>query len=976
MDTVIKPKFNIEDWWNRYEFQSRGSSHNHGFVWVKEGMSPQIDVNDEASRREFAEYWSPHSSGCLPINVDRSQEQRTPMSLPPELDENTIRQLDMLVALLQRHVCTDTYCLRIPKGAKSDAPKECRFWSPWALRLFAVVDKSRNPKHWMFQPIRNDDRTNAYNRLITMVWKANTDFTPVSGSEAMASYLSKYVTKWEKESTTYLQLVRDILPHLNSAKPLLSLVAKTMNKLHGERDWSSQEIFHILMDISFQSGSREVLSLDCRPNQRTQPIELENGEVTANGTTRLQKYIARPADHPDIENVTFFQFLTLYEYKKYTLRPRAKPRLINYFPTYDPDKDSDKEDYTRVKMMLHHPFRDVEDLLVTDDNQGVFNNWHTAFQNCLTHHTHADLIDGMRKVPIIDDDDFETPADEAPENELDWAEFARQRPGQAGQLEDADALGNREIDRAFDWTSIEKHPDATPFWLQEVKAANPMSLDVDYESQSTVEKLTLKQRQAYDIAMDQVALRVHNEAHNMPPPKPLRMHLDGKAGTGKSFYIHLVSAHLQQKYSNNVVVRAAPTGVAAHGIMGRTIHSLFRLPTSTDKFQPLARNTLASLQASLRGLMVLIIDEKSMMSLMLLSFLDQRLRQIFTARQNDEFGGVDIILCGDFFQLPPVASNALYNNLPLKNTYDVSGQTLYQLFDQTIELNLIMRQQGNDPESEAFRAALEGLRNNDVKIDDWKLLTSRVKSTLPADEVAMFDDALRIYGKKVDVNEYNHIKMRDMGVPVKQIKALHSGTGAEAASWDQGANLHRSLPLCFGARVMLTENSWTECGLVNGALGYVRGFQWPEGADIEKTLPTVLIEFDHYDGPVLYEDRRLVAIPPSKREFTLNNIVCTREQLPVTIAWAVTVHKAQGITAEKIVTNIAQKDHVVGLSYVAISRVRTLRGLLFEEPFDFSRFKTKAPSKTETMRLADYAKRLPQHVAVVVPAIDEDLYGA
>ena len=96
----------------------------------------------------------------------------------------------------------------------------------------------------------------------------------------------------------------------------------------------------------------------------------------------------------------------------------------------------------------------------------------------------------------------------------------------------------------------------------------------------------------------------------------------------------------------------------------------------------------------------------------------------------------------------------------------------------------------------------------------------------------------------------------------------------------------------------------------------------------------------------------------------------------MTIAWAITIHKAQGITAEKIVTKIAQKDHVIGLSYIAISRVKTLRGLLFEESFNFYPFKTKAPSKTETMRLADYAKRLPQHVPVVVPAIDTDISRA
>jgi ATP-dependent DNA helicase PIF1 len=337
------------------------------------------------------------------------------------------------------------------------------------------------------------------------------------------------------------------------------------------------------------------------------------------------------------------------------------------------------------------------------------------------------------------------------------------------------------------------------------------------------------------------------------------------------------------------------------------------------------------------------------------------------------FGGMDIGLWGDFFQLPPVKAKALYNNEALTSQYDILGQALYKLFDRTVELDLVMRQQGDDSEQQMFRDTLEGLRNNNVTQDHWRLLSTRVRGNLSAAEVAMFNNALRIYGKKKDVNTYNHEKMRDLGVSVKEIKAQHTGTGAATAEWERGGNLHKSLPLCLGARVMLTENSWTERGLVNGALGTVKGFHWQEGADIERSIPTILVTFDNYDGPLLEDfEGGICAVPiaPSKREFTINNVACTRIQVPLTIAWAITIHKAQGITADKIVTNIVEKDHVIGLTYVAVSRVKKLTGLLFEEPFDYSRFRSIRASKTETMRLADYARRSLQHIPIVVPELD------
>jgi len=969
MECIIKPKFGVEDWWNRYEFQSRGSSHNHGFIWVKD--APSLDVEDGVSRQRFAEYWGKHVSAVLPLNVDHALEERTPMSLAPEADENTLRQLDMLVNILQRHLCTDGYCLRVKKGAPADSEKFCRFWSPWELLEEPVVDKSRNPLHWMFLAIRNDDRINSYNRLITMAWKANTDFTPCTGSKAVLNYLGKYCTKEEKKSTTYVDLIKVVLPYINSEKPLLSLVSKTMNKLIGERDWSSQEVFHILFNIPLQIGSREVITLDCRPNQDNQAIRFEDGEVVAQGTSKLQKYIDRPVE---LEDMTYFAFLTLYS-SKYTLRPRAKPRLISYFPTYDAEKNP--QDFARVKLMLHHPFRDVSKLLSTADHDIL--DWTAALNHCSTHHVgnnaHPDFdSDGFGDLPEIveEDDEFELYEDRQ-ENDLFWAELAAQRPGRDNaDLEDPDALGNRDVDRAFDWTEfVDKHPTLTLTWLADNKELHPKSLEVDYVSQSMVETLALKQRQIYDISMGQAGRRARGEN-----PAQLLFQVDGKAGTGKSYTIQLLSAHLQQEFPPNPVQRAAPTGVASHGILGRTLHSLFRLPTGTTTLPPLSPSSLRSLQATLKDLTHLIIDEKSMMSLLILSFLDQRLRQIFAENADQPFGGIDVSLWGDFFQLPPVRATALYNDSHLFNQYDVAGQALYKLFNRTVELELNMRQQGDDIEQQQFRVALEGLRSNNVTQADWKLLISRVQCNISAVEVATFETALRVYGKKKEVNAYNHVKMRDLDAPVKQIKARNTGTGANAASYDQGANLHKILPLCVGARVMLTDNSWTERGLVNGALGTVRSFHWAEGENIETAIPTILVAFDNYDGPVLFENTvegdqyyRVVPIASVKREFTLANVACTRTQLPLTVAWAITIHKAQGITKDKIVTNVAEKDHVVGLTYVAVSRVKTLKGLLFEEPFDYNRFQM-APSKTETMRLADYARRLPHHVPLAIPELD------
>ena len=153
------------------------------------------------------------------------------------------------------------------------------------------------------------------------------------------------------------------------------------------------------------------------------------------------------------------------------------------------------------------------------------------------------------------------------------------------------------------------------------------------------------------------------------------------------------------------------------------------------------------------------------------------------------------------------------------------------------------------------------------------------------------------------------------------------------------------LPLCKDAKVMLLHNISAEMGLVNGSQGTVYDIGWAAGADVRTDPPlAVMVGFDDYDGPGFLDenreelrdsnDRKVIPILRVNQEFMLGSTQCSRAQFPLTISYAVTVHKAQGITLKRVVTKISAREFASGPSYVACSRVASLKGLMSEEPFD------------------------------------------
>ncbi len=384
----------------------------------------------------------------------------------------------------------------------------------------------------------------------------------------------------------------------------------------------------------------------------------------------------------------------------------------------------------------------------------------------------------------------------------------------------------------------------------------------------------------------------------------------GRAGTGKSTFISL----LKQRLKNYAVV--APTGVAALNVGGQTIHSFFKFPPRPIELSSIrpVRNRIAY-----QSLKTLIIDEISMVRADMLDAIDTFLRHN-GPKLDTPFGGVQVIVVGDLYQLPPIVATEeeqIFIENEYKSPFFFRAKCFSVVGFKTVEFTQVFRQ--ND---EQFVSILNRIREGQDLRQSLEVLQSRVMST-PIDT----HRRIVLCSTNAVADGINYRKLKELKAPV------HTYTGTITGDFKIDLNklpAPLSLDLKEGAQVMFAKNA-RDKQWVNGTIGVV----------VRCDISTVEVEIETRLG------KKRVSVGREKWEtfeyrynFSENSVVAHEvgkyEQIPLMPAWAVTIHKSQGKTFDYVHIDLGHGAFAEGQVYVALSRCRTLEGVTLERPVTLS----------------------------------------
>ena len=297
----------------------------------------------------------------------------------------------------------------------------------------------------------------------------------------------------------------------------------------------------------------------------------------------------------------------------------------------------------------------------------------------------------------------------------------------------------------------------------------------------------------------------------------------GTAGVGKSFLIRALETEIwhiakdqfgKEAYPNvrTAIKLVAFTEKAAFQVGGVTIHSLLSIGNKLPVEQ-LPPERLRDLQRELKNTHFLFIDEMSMVGLRMLNAIDHRLRAVFPANHDVPFGGLTVVMFGDFAQLPPVMDSALYSRpIETSPTWAHHSSKLYnETFTHVFHLQQQMRQHGHTETELKFATLLAYLRTGEINEDDWRFMQTRVLSQLPPDEARLFQrEALALFPTNDQVRERNLRTLKSLHKPVARISAKYIGIKEREGSTlneDYCGGMQHVLFLCVGARV-LSNIAW------------------------------------------------------------------------------------------------------------------------------------------------------------------------
>ncbi len=385
--------------------------------------------------------------------------------------------------------------------------------------------------------------------------------------------------------------------------------------------------------------------------------------------------------------------------------------------------------------------------------------------------------------------------------------------------------------------------------------------------------------------------------------------LTGEPGSGKT---HTVNAYVSWLMEHGIEVAiTAATGIAATHIGGMTIHSwsgigIKRMLTAYD-LDALSQNK--RIVHNVRDTKVLVIDEVSMLSATTLDMVDAVCRELRGIQE--PFGGLQVVFVGDFFQLPPIISRDYSPDPSLHEGIDASpglvglGPKSAFAFDadawQAATPIICYLSEQHRQEDGAFLELLSAIRAQRFSEEHRALLVTRYAQAA--------DDVPQLYSHNADVDMINDRALAALPGPVRTFTMTHEGSERLVETLKRGCLSPETLSLKVDAKVMFTKNDIMRGSFANGTLGTVTGF--------------------NSDGMPIVTTRTGRSIAPEPMEWSIvdnGSIIAQITQVPLRLAWAMTVHKSQGMSLDAAHMDLSGAFEY-GQGYVALSRVRTLSGL-------------------------------------------------
>ena len=830
------PLGDIEDFFGRIEFQQRGSPHIHFFVWTKN--APCLYTSDSSTLVSF---------------IDSTISTIIP-------DQTSNPTLHKLVKKLQIHSHRSS-CKR---------RNACRFHFPYepcdSTRILSAVDVHHTKKFYETRRTEHDTMVNAYNPTILLHWQANMDIQMIDGPIGIAYYVCSYICKAEPD--TLKNALSETLKNfeMSSCSPSLrSRLSKIGFCVLKHRTLSAQEAAYRIGHLQLVWYSRPIVKVVAvtpentykRLKPRSHLEQLSSNSTDIFDHNIVDYYYSRPSI---LKNLSLFSFARSWIVKKkqvshcesYKLhlsetlycQKRSKPAVVRITK---PARGTDDYFYSLLLLFFPH---DTPDMLVKPftSAKDSFIARHEQFDRTALNigYRMEDIDSVISSLHLFRIETDSVAAPNTAENNTE-----------ALPVENVDFLSN----------FVNFPPNNTDKQTEEnIMSPSDITLnEQQWHSFSTGIDLANHHEHCSKLTRDQT--KVLEFVKTRSSSESFHIFITGPGGVGKSFLIRVLVEYLTlftAKVSGIVPVSVlAPTGVAAFNIKGRTIHSSLRIPVQhgyVTEYTELSARNLQKLRSTFENIHTILIDEISMVSSSMLEHIHLRLQSI--KNNNLPFGGLNIILVGDFFQLRPVKGHfAFYHSL------------LWPLF-RPFFLTQNVRQ-SNDAQ---FSQLLNRIRLGYLHSADIDLLKTRLVS-----ENAVDPNILHIYPTCESVQRHNTRMQNLLEAPQTVYNAVHYFSDNDLEpnmevtdmslipddDRDAGG-LPSSLTFSVGTRVMLLRNLCVAYGLVNGAQGYVTGYHFHS---VTNRLEYIYVVFDNTDSIPAGVKRQdgSVPIPVYKQEQVHNS---------------------------------------------------------------------------------------------------------